>query len=212
MQYSKSEPFDAWIPYLAANIFNLYVCREKVDHENERTIDFIALSCLSIAWKSREKDFSIRMLKYNARVALEKNQFITEYSKSESFDAWIPYLAANIFNLYVCREKVDHENERTIDLLALSCLSIAWKSREKDFSIRMLKYNARVALEKNQFITEYSKSEPFDAWIPYLAANIFNLYVDHENERTIDLIALSCLSIAWKSREKDFSIHMLKWE
>ncbi|KAF4391826.1 hypothetical protein F8388_017421 [Cannabis sativa] len=61
--YSKSEPFDAWILYLAANIFNLYVCREKIDHENERSIDLIALSCLSIAWKSREKDFSILMLK-----------------------------------------------------------------------------------------------------------------------------------------------------
>ncbi|XP_060969164.1 uncharacterized protein LOC115712331 [Cannabis sativa] len=62
-KYSKWEPFDAWIPYLAANLFNLYVCKEQVEYESETSIDLIALCCLDIAWKTRDKYFSIGHLK-----------------------------------------------------------------------------------------------------------------------------------------------------
>lgn len=63
---------------------------------------------------------------------------IDEVSKTDKYDAVIPYLAVNYFNRFVLREELNMVQsgvQDSLNLLAFSFLSIAWKLRKKQISI-----------------------------------------------------------------------------
>ncbi|XP_060969442.1 uncharacterized protein LOC133036732 [Cannabis sativa] len=212
---SKSEPFDAWIPYLAANIFNLYVCREKVDHENERTIDLITLSCLSIAWKSREKDFSIRMLKakYKKLHTITQNMCLDmEFqildalgSTPRSLRILTPIIFSHYFASIVKMNYSPHEHDALFCEIIVQCQSEYWVAKLRPSLIAALGalvistlFSLKVfnkfykALEKNQFITE----DEFICYFPEMLKLFQKLKIDKEHRQVFDF------PIKWKNNIK----------
>ncbi|XP_030497434.2 uncharacterized protein LOC115713088 [Cannabis sativa] len=213
--YSKSEPFDAWIPYLAANIFNLYVCKEKVDHENERTIDLITLSCLSIAWKSREKDFYIRMLKakYKKLHTITQNMCLDmEFqildalgSTPRSLRILTPIIFSHYFASIVKMNYSPHEHDALFCEIIVQCQSEYWVAKLRPSLIAALGalvistlFSLKVfnkfykALEKNQFITE----DEFICYFPEMLKLFQKLKIDKEHRQVFDF------PIKWKNNIK----------
>ncbi|KAH9802925.1 putative cyclin-D6-1 [Citrus sinensis] len=63
---------------------------------------------------------------------------ILRNSKSDKLDAFIPYLAMNIFDRFISRHQLptvlDHVRDDIV-LAANSCLTLAWKMRDNSFSV-----------------------------------------------------------------------------
>ncbi|XP_015580674.2 cyclin-D6-1-like [Ricinus communis] len=73
----------------------------------------------------------IRILR--AKVAL----LVAENSMNDQFDASIPYLAMNYFDRFISRHTLPTLGKKDVDyrvlVLAISCLCVAWKMRNKSF-------------------------------------------------------------------------------
>ncbi|GAY52536.1 hypothetical protein CUMW_142590 [Citrus unshiu] len=66
------------------------------------------------------------------------DSFPVQNSKSDKLDAFIPYLAMNIFDRFISRHQLptvlDHVRDDIV-LAANSCLTLAWKMRDNSFSV-----------------------------------------------------------------------------
>ncbi|PON38341.1 Cyclin [Parasponia andersonii] len=87
--------------------------------------------------------------------------------------------------------------------LGVESLFMATEIREE-----ILKYVRRRA---QLVIFKYSKCENFEPIIPYLAMNYFDRVITHvTSPRYLDLLALCCLTLAWKMRNQNFTIPKLQ--